>query len=77
MGFVQFLIKKLVGYDILKSEKELRSSLANAQRELSSATHDRNRLMTEAENKQREIITTQKAAAKIKEELHVKSKEYE
>lgn len=77
MGFVQFLIKKLVGYDILKSEKELRSSLANAQRELSSATHDRNRLMTEAENKQREIITTQKAAAKIKEELDVKSKEYE
>ena len=77
MGFVQFLIKKLVGYDILKSEKELRSSLANAQRELSSATQDRNRLMTEAENKQREIITTQKAAAKIKEELDVKSKEYE
>lgn len=77
MGFVQFLITKLVGYDILKSENELKSSLANAQRELSSATHDRNRLMTEAENKQREIITTQKAAAKIKEELDVKSKEYE
>ena len=36
MGFVDFLISKLVGYDILKSEKELKVSLGNAQRQISS-----------------------------------------
>lgn len=77
MGLVQFIITKLVGYDILKSENELKSSLANAQRELSSVTQHRNKLMTEAENRQGDINTAQKEVSKAKEELAAKSKEYE
>ena len=36
MGFVQFLITKLVGYDIFKSEDELKSSLDKAERKINT-----------------------------------------
>ena len=65
MGFVQFLITKLVGYDILKSEKELKSSLANVKRELSSVTQHKNALMSDVERKQEEIVTAKKDVANI------------
>lgn len=77
MGFVQFLITKLVGYDILKSEKELKSSLANAKRELSSVTQHKNALMSDVEHKQEEIVTAQKDVAKANEDLSAMRNEYE
>ena len=65
MGFVDFLISKLVGYDILKSEKELKASLENAQRELSAVTSRNDKLMKEAEYRQGEILTAQKKIEKV------------
>lgn len=77
MGFVQFLITKLVGYDILKSEKELKSSLANAKRELSSVTQHKNALMSDVERKQEEIVTAKKDVAKANEDLSAMRYKYE
>ena len=77
MGFVQFLITKLVGYDILKSEKELKSSLANAKRELSSVTQHKNALMSDVEHKQEEIVTAKKDVAKANEDLSAMRYKYE
>lgn len=77
MGLVQFLITKLVGYDILKSENELKSSLANSQRELSSITLQNNKLMKEAEYRQGEILTAQKKIEKADEEIASSKKHIE
>ena len=52
MGFVDFLITKLVGYDILKSEKELKVSLGNAQRQISSLSQQKEILQESVEGKQ-------------------------
>ena len=77
MGFVDFLISKLVGYDILKSEKELRASLENAQRELSTVTLRNNKLMKEAEYRQGEIVAAQNKIEKANEEIALNKKHIE
>lgn len=77
MGFVDFLISKLVGYDILKSEKELKASLENAQRELSAVTSRNDKLMKEAEYRQGEIVSAQTKIEKANEEIALSKKHIE
>lgn len=77
MGLVHYLITKLVGYDILNSEKELKVSLDNIQRELSSVTQHRDNLMKEADSRKGEIVSAQKEIEDIKKELASRNKEYD
>ena len=77
MGFVDFLISKLVGYDILKSEKELRVSLENAQREMNSLTQQKNKLQESVEGKQGQIISLSQEVAKIKGQIDSKERNLE
>lgn len=77
MGLVDFLITKLVGYDILKSEKELRASLDNAQRELTTVSLRNDKLMKDAEYRQGEIIAAQNKIEKANDEIASSKKHIE
>ena len=56
MGFANYLTKKLVGYDILKSEQDLKSSLISAQNELFSLKSKLERLEGQNRSKQGTIM---------------------
>ena len=56
MGFANYLTKKLVGYDILKSEQDLKSSLISAQNESFSLKSKLERLEGQNRSKQGTIM---------------------
>ena len=77
MGFVDFLITKLVGYDILKSEKELKVSLGNAQRQISSLSQQKEILQESVEGKQGQIISLSQEVTNIKGQIDSKDRNLE
>ena len=83
MGFINFLIKKLAGYDLLESEKELQLSLDKAKKEIDAQKRNIASLAdriselneTKRSNKE-ELISKTKELDEVRKELDFKEDEY-
>ena len=69
MGIANYLIKILIGYDILKSERELKSSLTAAQNEVSSLKNKLEKLDAQNRSKQGTIMNHVKKINTLSHEI--------
>ena len=84
MGFVNFLITKLVGYDILESEKELDLALKKAKkdiedqnRNINDLTEKNNELKETAERNYEQLMSKTRELDAAKNEIESRDREYE
>lgn len=84
MGFVNFLISKLVGYDILESEKNLDKALKKAKKDIEVQKRDitilkeqNSRLKEAAEKNNEQVVSKTKELDAAKNEIASRQKEYE
>ena len=84
MGIVNFLITKLVGYDILKSEKELDLALKKAKKDIEVQKKDmsvlkeqKNNLKEAAERNYEQLMSKTRELDAAKNEIESRDREYE
>ena len=91
MGFINFMIKKLAGYDVLESEKELQMSLDKAKKEIDAQkrnndvqkrniadlTERNSNLKEAAERNYEQLMSKTRELDAAKNEIESREKEYE